>query len=254
MSLLFQSLSRRSITHSWIGAILWAMIALGLASCNSTTPTSALPTSTSTATAIASVPVPQVNTQTSSANALTLTPTSTLPAKPATSTGTLQPAPSPTVSGTPVVLLSAPQLNQPLDRAAFPSGSSVILMWTWQRSLSADEYFEIQLSKLDTELKDWACSITPSFEIIQAPYGDGWYQWRVVVRRGKIDGQQCIASQDLTMPSETRTFVWGSATQPPSPESTPSATNVPAPTATQAPPTPTRFPQPPPTPTKRPYP
>jgi hypothetical protein len=123
-------------------------------------------------------------------------------------------------------------------------------MWTWQRSLAVDEYFEIQFSKLDTELKDWACSITTSFEITKAPYGDGWYQWRVVVRRGKIIGQQCIASQDLTTPSETRTFEWrptAQLTQPAPQESTPSTTGVP-------PPTPTRLPMPPPTPTQRPYP
>lgn len=227
MSLFFQSLSHRSIQRGWLGAILLVVIAIGLASCNSTAPTSVPSTETAFASAVAS----PTYTQTASA----LAPTNTN-----TPTRTLTLPPSPTVSGTPAVLLSSPLLNQPQDRASFSSGSFVTLTWAWQRALVADEYFEIQLSRLDTELKDWACSSTTSFEIRQAPFGDGWYQWRIVARRGRIIAQQCMASQDLTTPSETRTFEWRPLAQ---------STQAPLP-----PPTPTRLALPPPTPTKRPYP
>lgn len=225
------SLSFRTVQRSGFGAILLAMIAIGLVSCNSTTPTGASPTGTATEPAMASP-----------ANTATLTPTFSLTL--ATATRVVQPAASPTV------LLSAPQLNQPQDHASFLSGSPVLLQWTWMRSLAADEYFEVQLSRLDAELKDWACSITTSFQIPGAPFGDGGYRWRVIVRRGKINGQQCSASQDLTMPSETRTFEWRPVvltTQPTLPVSTPTLAPLP-------PPTPTQLPQPPTTPTRRPYP
>lgn len=209
----------------WL-ALLSMVFAIGIVSCSA--PVSPSAPFTATAPQPTSQPplAPPENTQTPT----TLAPAATVAPKLET----------PSASPTPTVQLAAPLLVQPPDRALFSSGLPVNFRWTWVRALAPGEYFQLQLAKLDDDLKDWACVTSDTFSLVRAPAGDGWYHWRVIVRRGKIDGQQCTAAQDLTAPSDTHTFEWRTTTT-----LTPSATNPPAPTAIQPPP---------PTPTKRPYP
>jgi len=143
-------------------------------------------------------------------------PTQTFaPATRATVTQTA--TPRPTASGTPGTLLPPPQLVQPQTRASYAASHPVILSWTWERSLQPDEYFQVQLSREGSEPKDFGCIPATTYVIAQPPLGYGWYQWRVLVRRGKIQGDQCTAQNDVSHSSEIRTFEWRLPPEPQSP-------------------------------------
>lgn len=143
-------------------------------------------------------------------------------------TATQMTAPQPTASSTLITLLSPPQLVQPQTRASFAANAPVVLTWTWERLLGPDEYFEVQLSREGTEPKDFACTAFNVHTISQAPLGYGWYQWRILVRRGRIQGDQCTAQNDVSRPSEIRTFEWRLPVD--SPQPTPAVTQPPTPT------------------------
>lgn len=136
----------------------------------------------------------------------------------ATASRTLTMTPQRVASSTPTVLLPAPQLIQPVTRASYSYKSPVILTWMWERSLGPGEYFEVQLSRDDAPPADLACTTGSTFQInAPPPLGYGWYQWRVLARRGQIQANGCTSQGDLTLPSETRTLEWRMPPEPTSP-------------------------------------
>jgi hypothetical protein len=151
------------------------------------------------------------------------TPSPTQTSALATATITQIPGPPPTTSSTPVTLLPPPQLAQPQTRASYAANQPVILSWTWERSLQPDdqghlgEYFQVQLSREGNEPKDFGCITATTYVIAQPPLGYGGYPWRVLVRRGKIQGDSCTSQGDVSYPSEIRTFEWRVPPEPPSP-------------------------------------
>ncbi len=114
----------------------------------------------------------------------------------------------PAVTPSSAALLPAPQPNQPSAGALFAWNAPVILTWTWVRPLNIDEYFQIQLSKDGTEPKDFGCTAAAVYVVARPPLGYGRYQWRVGVRRGTAEGDQCTPQVDLTPFSEIRMFEW----------------------------------------------
>ncbi|GEM_PF-5305488 len=165
---------------------------------------------------------PTVVPATSSATPIPATPTvapSPTPRLPATATAlptvTAPRIATATATSTSIALLAAPQLTQPSARASFGWNAPVILAWTWERALQAEEYFQVQLSREDAEPRDLACIPATTYVIAQPPQGYGWYQWRVVARRGRLQGDQCAPQFDLSRPSEIRTFEWRMPPEPP---------------------------------------
>lgn len=205
----------RSLGFLFVVLILAACVATPAASVT-TTPTSE-PTRASTT-------VPATATSTLVAPSPTLAPVvATAASAPAPSpqpsaSSSPVPSPQPTASSTLVPLLPPPQLAKPETRASYAANSPVILTWTWERALQSDEHFQVQLSKEGSDPKDFGCIPATTYVIAQPPFGYGWYQWRVLVRRGKIQGDQCTPQNDVSRPSEIRTFEWRLPPEPPSPE------------------------------------
>ncbi len=115
---------------------------------------------------------------------------------------------TPTSTNTPRPLLPSPSIVKPDTRSSYAWKSPVSFSWNWVRGLEPDEFFQFQLSKIDYPWVDFACTRSTTLLIAQAPFEYGWYQWRTLVRRGSFQGSECTASEDVSAPSEIRTFEW----------------------------------------------
>ena len=196
----------------------WSAIAAACSPAPSPTQTSApavVPTDTATLAPLATTnPIPSTAVTVPATTSLS-TPISLPPFPSATTTPTR--ALQPTSTNAPIVLMEPPQLNLPGAHASYGYRSPVILTWTFDRPLAPDEYFEIQLSRQGTDPGDFGCTQAKTFEIVKPPMDYGWYQWRILVRRGTLQGDQCTPQADLSRPSEIRTFEWRMPPEQPSP-------------------------------------
>ncbi len=153
------------------------------------------------------------------------------------------PETTPVPTATPT-LYPAPVLLDPPDGHTFVG--EVTLSWTWSGQLGPDEHFDVQVWRPGTTPRGvgWSDTGTWTGRLYD---GEGAYQWRVVVIRGR-DGHW---EANLSQPSQTRLLNYHrferpkekktpkpvGATPPasPTPTSTPWPTEAPAPTITPSP-------------------
>ncbi|NOZ05447.1 MAG: LysM peptidoglycan-binding domain-containing protein [Chloroflexi bacterium] len=128
---------------------------------------------------------------------VTIPPTgSTSPPAPATPTA----PPTATVP----VSYAAPQLVAPEDGHSFGGiNQEIVLQWTWNGQLGADEWFDVQLSGAagPFEGKTWT---KESHWQLPKDFFDKTLRWRVIVIRG-VQGQ---SRTELSPPSEIRLLDW----------------------------------------------
>lgn len=142
-------------------------------------------------------------------------------ATPLPPTATPSPVPTRTVPLATSTPSSAPILIAPKDRSSFSSKETVTLSWTWIRPLAEDEFFEIQLGDFRTTVvQDWGCTKENKNTFLFPPKDQGYYNWRIVVRKGIIDREGCHSQGDVSLPSVIWGFDWRGEieTKPPVPK------------------------------------
>ncbi|MHB1293622.1 MAG: hypothetical protein ACYC4R_01370 [Anaerolineae bacterium] len=169
-------------------------IGLLAAGCN-LAPTSSRQTSAAGLSTIAAV-TPAAQSASSTATLPTL-PEQTPPdaTEPATETPT--PTTAPTEAGA-----RAPELLTPAEGE---SGSLLELIWSWDRELGADEWFELQIwpDSDDAEPQVYAWLGEPRVRITGARLVPGSYRWRVAVVQGAGEDR----TEQVSLTSEVWTFV-----------------------------------------------
>ena len=203
------------------------------------------PTPTPEAKAPATEPQP-----TDTATAVLSTPT-TKPKPTATATTEAKVA-EPTETS---ALAKGPELLEPPDETA----STVIdLLWTWDQSLGADEWFELQIWPDDPEAEPEAYGWYKKMQerITSANLAPGRYLWRVLVVEGR--GDERGEAMELEYAEPWHFILLRPSLKRGQPSLTPVSTDTPIPSATPTPlpvwPTATDTAIPPsPTPTTEPY-
>ena len=170
------------------------------------------PTHTPTATPVLPTPTPVPPTPTP----VPPTPTPVPPTPTYTPTATSTPTPipptlTPTPSPTPK-LYPPPILQSPADGQSYTGkGATIVLRWSWDGQLGSDEYYDVQVWREGETPHGIAWSKETSYQLGPMFY-PGRYNWRIVVIRGENGKWE----EDLSPPSETRTFSWHRP-QPPTP-------------------------------------
>lgn len=121
-----------------------------------------------------------------------------LASRPATPSATVTPSPTkrpagkkPSATATPR-LLPAPTLLSPNQWAQVYG--AVTFQWSWDHTLAADEYFDLQVWPEGTEPRGIAWSKESSYYYWQFPGGNN-YHWQVRVIRGSAGQVQGVVSQ-----------------------------------------------------------
>jgi len=112
--------------------------------------------------------------------------------------------PTPPPAATAPVSYAAPQLVAPEDGHSFGGiNQEIVLQWTWNGQLAADEWFDVQLSDAagPFEGKTWT---KESQWQLPKDFFDRTLRWRVIVIRG-VQGQ---SRTEISPPSEARHLDW----------------------------------------------
>ncbi len=130
-----------------------------------------------------------------------------IPPEGSTSPPSAVPAPAtpiPPPTATAPISYTAPQLIAPEDGRSFGGiNQEIVLQWTWDGQLGADEWFDVQLSDAAGPFEGKAWTKESQWQLPKDVF-DKTLRWRIIVIRG-VQGQ---SRTELSPPSELRHLDW----------------------------------------------